>query len=228
MATCRELSLCPVVHTSMRSASIIRLRVRWETLQFNDGGVFDLSHPPRISHLVHAAGRNPVVLMSIWATSRALALAVSVTLIASGDAFGQDQRCIGDALDSDAPSEGRWQPCAKTRSAVQDRAARSFDDERNPSAPPRVMTPPGAIMKKVLPPDSAREERALRENVHRALRKQDRGKLIMTPECQAIVRQIAEQQPMLRSLRSETRTQARDRVGMLTGQFRELACQDAK
>ena len=93
-------------------------------------------------------------------------------------------------------------------------------------AQPRVVTPPGAVMKKALP-DAAREERALQEKLHRALRKNDRGKLVTTPECQAVVQQIAEQQPMLRSLRSEARTQARDRVAALTGQFRDLGCQDA-
>ena len=132
--------------------------------------------------------------MNAWTAT--LALAISATLITSGDAFGQESR--------------------------------SFDDERNPLAQPRVVTPPGAVMKKGLPPDPAREERALRENVHRALRKHDRGKLTTTPECQAIVQQIAEQQPMVRSLRSEARTQARDRVGALTGQFRELGCQDSR
>ena len=132
--------------------------------------------------------------MNAWTAT--LALAISATLITSGDALGQESR--------------------------------SFDDERNSLAQPRVVTPPGAVMKKVLPPDPAREERALRENVHRALRKHDRGKLTATPECRAIVQQIAEQQPMLRSLRSETRTQARDRIATLTAQFRDLACQDSR
>ena len=201
-----------------------------KALHFNDGdGVIDLfPSAAHLTSLVRAAGRNPVVLMSAWAASGASALAVAVTLMASHDAFSQELRCAGDTLDSDAAIEGRWQPCAKAPSAGVNRALRLPDDERNPLAQPRVVTPPGAIMKKVLPADPAREERVLRESLHRALRKHDRGKLTTTPECQSIIQQIAEQQPMLRSLRSETRTQARDRMAALTGQFRELACQDAR
>ena len=156
------------------------------------------------------------------------ALVLLATLMSSGAAFGQESRCSGEALDSDAASEGRWQPCVKEPPAKRDRFTGSLDDQRSPSGQSRVVTPPGAVMKKVLPPDPAREERALQEKLHRALRKNDRGKLVTTPECQAVVQQIAEQQPMLRSLRTESRSQARDRVTALTGQFREMGCQDAR
>ena len=156
------------------------------------------------------------------------ALVVMATLLSSVAAFGQESRCNGDVRDADTAIEGRWQPCMKDPPARRDRFAPSQDDERNPPGQPRVVTPPGAVMKKVPPPDPAREQRVLQEKLHRALRKNDRGKLITTPECLAVVQQIAEQQPMLRSLRSETRTQARDRVATLTGQFRELGCQDAR
>ena len=156
------------------------------------------------------------------------ALVLMVTLMSSVAAFGQESLCAGDALASDAASEGRWQPCTKERPAKRGRGAGLLEADLNPSGQPRVVTPPGAVMKKVRPPDPAREERALQEKLHRALRKNDRGKLVTTPECQAVVQQIAEQQPMLRSLRTEARSQARDRVSALTGQFRELGCQDAR
>jgi hypothetical protein len=94
----------------------------------------------------------------------------------------------------------------------------------DPLAAPRVITPPGAVMKKVAP-DPNKEERKFRDRLHRALRNMDRGKPSgLTPECDVIVKQIADEQPLMRSLRADTRGQARDRVTALTGQFREREC----
>ena len=111
--------------------------------------------------------------------------------------------------DADAPPK-RFERCV--------REGRD-SDERNPpleSKPPPV--------KRVLPPDANREERLLRERLHRALRNQQRGTPGSSAECESVVDQIAEQQPLMRSLRTDTRTQARDRFNVLTNEFRERGC----
>ena len=155
----------------------------------------------------------------------------SLLVAACATAIGQNTNCPNDALDAGSASSSGAQPCAPSE-AIQRRevaeriAVRAIepDSERNPLMQPRVIVPPGAVMKKVLPPDPNKEERMLRERVHRALRNNDRGKPAMSPECQLIVEQIAGQQPLQRSLRAESRTQARERVTVLTNEFRDRGC----
>ena len=94
-------------------------------------------------------------------------------------------------------------------------------DERNPDTESKPAPP---AVKRVLPPDTNREERLLRERLHRAVRNQQRGKPGTSAECESLVNQIAEQQTLMRSLRTDTRTRARDRFNVLTSEFRERGC----
>ena len=94
-------------------------------------------------------------------------------------------------------------------------------DERNPPVESKPLPP---AVKRVLPPDANREERLLRERLHRALRNQQRGTPGSSAECESVVDQIAEQQPLMRSLRTDTRRQARDRFNVLANEFRERGC----
>ena len=68
----------------------------------------------------------------------------------------------------------------------------------------------------------------MRERVHRALRKLERGIAdpagARNPECATLVERMAEQKPLLRSLRTEVRDQAREKMNALTNTFRERGC----
>ena len=155
----------------------------------------------------------------------------SLLFAACAAAIGQNTNCPNNALDAGTALSLGAQPCAQSegmqrRPAPERMAVRAIepDSGRNPLVQPRVVVPPGAVMKKVLPPDPGKEERMLRERVHRALRNNDRGKPATSPECQSIVEQIAGQQPLQRSLRTGTRTLARERVTVLTSEFRDGGC----
>ena len=126
-------------------------------------------------------------------------------------ASAQPWRCTsGTAADYEESARARQPPCAG-------------EPERIPPARSAVVAPP--VVKRVLPPDPNKEERALREQLHRALRKHDRGTASqMTPDCRKIVRQLAAEQPLLRSLRADTRSHARERTAALTSSFRERGC----
>ena len=140
---------------------------------------------------------------------------VVIAFVAPSPLLAQGWRCTTIARPS---NDGAGAPPKRfERCVLEDQNG----DERSPPAESKPALP---AVKRALPPDANREERLLRERLHRAVRNQQRGKPGTSAECESLVSQIAEQQPLMRSLRTDTRTQARDRFNVLTSEFRERGC----
>lgn len=190
-----------------------------------DGGVDERPFEPVSRRNLSSGTFRGRIVAAVLAGASSVSIVSTVSIVGVAvPAFAQATRCGGDSLDAEAAIDNRGS-CGRRAAYPGERASDVEDDrDRNPLAQPKVVTPPGAVMKRVLPPDPEREERQLRDRVHKALRRNDRGQAQPRPECQVIVGQMAEQEPMLHSLRAEARTQARDRVTTLTNQFRDLGC----
>ena len=140
---------------------------------------------------------------------------VVVALVAPSPVFAQGWRCTTVVRpsndDAGTPLKG-YERCVLEDQNV---------DEPNPRTDSKPAPP---AVRRALLPDANREERLLRERLHRAVRNQQRGKSGTSVECESLVSQIAEQQPLMRSLRADTRTQARERFNVLSSEFRERGC----
>lgn len=140
---------------------------------------------------------------------------VVLAFVAPSPLFAQGWRCTTFVRPSN--DDAGAPPNVYERCVLEDQNG----DERNPRTESKPAPP---AVKRAPPPDANREERLLRERLHRAVRNQQRGKPGASVECESLVSQIAEQQPLMRSLRTDTRTQARDRFNVLSNEFRERGC----
>lgn len=139
----------------------------------------------------------------------------ALVLAAPSASFAQGWRCttIVQSSDDDRTPPKRVERCAREGRDIVER--NPLADETAPATPP---------VKRVKVPDPKREARVFREQLHQALRKQQRGVPGTSPECDAVLSQIGEQQSLIRSLRADTRTQGRKQLDLLMKTFVERGC----